>query len=76
MAKLNLEMTKLKPCPFCGRSHGLLITSIRHRLDDITYEQWSVFCDASGGKVGCGASCGYYRTKAEAIEAWNRRTSG
>ena len=66
-------MTKLKPCPFCGRSHGLLIASIQHRLDDVTFEQWSVFCDASGDKVGCGASCGYHSTKAEAIEAWNRR---
>lgn len=66
-------MNKLKPCPFCGRSHGLLITSIHHRLDYSTYEQWSVFCDASGDKVGCGASCGYHRTKTEAIEAWNRR---
>ncbi len=64
---------KLKPCPFCGRNHDLLITSIRHRLDDIVYYQWTVFCDASGGKAGCGAMCGYHDTKAQAIEAWNRR---
>ena len=61
-------MSELKPCPFCGRNHGLLIESIHHRLDDVT-----VFCDASGDKIGCGASCGYYNSKKEAIEAWNRR---
>lgn len=66
-------MIKLKPCPFCGRSHGLSIKSIHHVLGYITYEQWSVFCDASGDKGGCGASCGYHRTKTEAIEAWNGR---
>ena len=66
---------KLKPCPFCGRNHGLLITSIHHRLDDVIIDQWSVFCDASGDKCGCGASCGYYHSKEEAIRAWNRRAS-
>lgn len=66
-------MNKLKPCPFCGRTHGFLIKSVTHRLDDIMYEQWTVFCDASGDKVGCGASCGYRMTKEEAIAAWNRR---
>lgn len=66
-------MTELKPCPFCGRNNGLLISSIHHRLDDIVYDQWSVFCDASGGKTGCGAMCGYHDTKTQAIEAWNRR---
>lgn len=60
-----IDDRRLKPCPFCGRKNGLLISSV--------YDQWSVFCDASGDKVGCGASCGYHRTKAEAIEAWNRR---
>lgn len=67
-------MTDLKPCPFCGRNHGLLVTSI-HRLDDVKIEQWSVYCDASGGKCGCGASCGYHASKEEAIEAWNRRAN-
>ena len=63
---------ELKPCPFCGR-HELLISSILHKLDDVEYSQWSVFCDASGCKVGCGAMCGYHDTKEQAIEAWNRR---
>lgn len=68
-------MEKLKPCPFCGRNHGLLVASIPHRLDDVFYEQWTVYCDASGGKGGCGASCGYHASEAEAIAAWNRRTN-
>ena len=69
-----MSVQKLKSCPFCGREHGFKITSIEHKLDDVTIKQWSVFCDASGDKAGCGASCGYRRTKAEAIAAWNKRS--
>ena len=65
-------MMELKPCPFCGRNHGILVTSVQW-LDDERLKQWSVFCDASGDKMGCGASCGYHATKEEAIEAWNKR---
>ena len=66
-------MDKLKPCPFCGRNHGLLVASTRQYIDGVLIEQWSVFCDASGDKVGCGAMCGYHDSKEKAIEAWNRR---
>ena len=66
-------MDNLKPCPFCGRKIWLNPYKIDHRIDDIVIFQWSIFCDASYHRGGCGAMCGYHDTKEEAIEAWNRR---
>lgn len=67
--------TELKPCPFCGRTDKLVFYETVQEFDDCEIHQYTIYCDASGDKTGCGASCGYQRTKEEAIEAWNRRVN-
>ena len=62
---------KLKPCPFCGQVDTPIIWSKRAT----GLINWMVSCDMSGDKTGCGGSCGARETKAEAIEAWNRRVN-
>ena len=68
---------KLKPCPFCGKKHTAEIESCVE-LEDCEnfiscndYPYKTVVCNVNKG--GCGACGGYYPTKSEAIEAWNRR---
>lgn len=51
---------KLKPCPFCG---GIAIVD----MDEDWYWEWKVFCPK------CGCDIGYFKTKEEAIKAWNKR---
>lgn len=52
--------TELKPCPFCG---GEKIKAV--------HGKWMWWC-----KCGeCGAESAIRNTKAEAIEAWNRRAN-
>jgi len=72
-------MTKLKPCPFCGKSVAHVDSVANHEMMD-EYEfdySWSsnhydVVCDYHNG--GCGASIGKDNaTPEDAIEAWNRR---
>ena len=55
---------ELKPCPFCG---GEAYTEgDKSKLQD-GFGFWYVSC-----KNNCGVS-GYFRTKEDAIKAWNRR---
>lgn len=71
----------LLPCPFCGKTHSLIIGAASEMWDTDEHgqyphtETYAVFCDAStdGGKGGCGGAGGYRLTKDDAIEAWNRR---
>lgn len=80
---------KLKPCPHCG-SINLEFTDM-HNLEECgnfdtdycpcnEYDSTahcaytSVVCTVQKG--GCGASSGYYLTKEEAAESWNRRAGG
>lgn len=69
-------MTKLKPCPFCGRIDKIKVWKTEQRIDDIRIEDWRVTCNMEGDETGCGGSGGVRRTKKEAIEAWNTRTEG
>ena len=69
-------MDNLKPCPFCGKRVAVLDTckgveECSHFEDcgDTGYR--TIVCDVNKG--GCGASSGYYKSEAEAAEAWNRR---
>lgn len=73
-------MTKLKPCPFCGKSVAHVDSVANHEMMD-EYEfdyswgsnHYDVVCDYHNG--GCGASIGKDNaTPEDAIEAWNRRT--
>ncbi|MCB6992419.1 Lar family restriction alleviation protein [bacterium 210820-DFI.6.37] len=67
---------KLKPCPFCG-GEELSIESCKSLEECEEFEGCNddgyvaVVCDMTAG--GCGSSSGYYKTKQEAIAAWNRR---
>ena len=55
-------MTDLKPCPFCGGEAEC------HQWWSATISgDYATFCT----KCGCGTD--YYKTKAEAIAAWNAR---
>ena len=69
-------MTKLKPCPFCGRIDKIKVWKTEQRIDDIRIENWRVTCNREGDETGCGGSGGVRRTKKEAIEAWNIRQEG
>ena len=61
-------MTELRQCPFCGQTRYLCTLAEGERDE----RQYAIVCDASGDG-GCGASCGWQDTIAEAKEAWNRR---
>lgn len=56
-------MSKLKPCPFCGKYPQTVV-------DDETEEKFGVKCFNCGGSI-----YPEKETLREAIEAWNRRTS-
>lgn len=56
----NINRQKLKPCPFCG---GIAIVD----MDEDWYWEWKAFC------TKCGCDLGYFKTKEEAIKAWNKR---
>ena len=74
-------MAKLKPCPFCGGTKLFVGTFAECEMQDADHPDYAsnskiytVVCDYMEG--GCGASTGGgSRSEAEAIEAWNRRTS-
>lgn len=52
---------ELKPCPFCGGDIRIV------RLHGSYGEQWYARCDR------CEVSSYYYKTEAQAIEAWSAR---
>ena len=54
------KMDELKPCPFCGG---------KAEIASLSKIAIGVFCNK------CSAEIGIYRTKQEAIEAWNRRAN-
>jgi len=60
-------MSSLKACPFCGQSRYVCTLA----EGDRDTRQYTVVCDAVAG--GCGASCGWQDTLAEAKAAWNQR---
>lgn len=68
------EADKLKPCPFCGSVLAPSDMTTRESYDDNygCVDEYCVVCDYNNG--GCGASTGGgYKTREEAIKAWNRR---
>lgn len=73
-----MEEIELKPCPFCGGTKifvgSVAEIELMDKYDenyDLYNRQFQAVCDYNVG--GCGASSGYYKSKATAIEAWNRR---
>ena len=71
------KMTELKACPFCGNNIAPTIIND----SDSSCRNFAVVCSVNelttipmaNWKTGCGAMCGYQRTKEQTIEAWNRR---
>lgn len=61
-------MSELKPCPFCGGHEYHKAYPDRYHLPEIC-EYHTVAC------TNCGATCGAFPNKEEAIEAWNRRNN-
>lgn len=63
-------MNELKPCPFCGGiafvEHWEL-SSPDEGWDDERYDMYYITCSE------CESTTDEYRSKEEAIEAWNRR---
>lgn len=65
MERLTRQMVvELKPCPFCGGE-----AAVRYEVP-YRSENKSLPCIACSN---CKGVMGYFRDKAEAIEAWNRR---
>lgn len=75
----------LKPCPFCGQTEYLVVgTDVDLGVSGEVLEAqsiepgyYTVCCSAERAFYepprGCGASSGYYPTKEEAMNKWNRR---
>ena len=73
-----MDEIELKPCPYCGGTKifvgSVAEIELMDKYDenyDLYNSQFQVVCDHDGG--GCGASSGCYKSKATAVEAWNRR---
>lgn len=56
-----MEMTELKPCPFCGAEANA------YQVED----WYAVYCE---NRPDCRASVGEFDSEEQAIAAWNRRT--
>lgn len=63
---------RLNPCPFCGSLDAPRLMT-RHGKNGWR-DRYYVICDYEDG--GCGSSSGWYHTKAEAANFWNRRSYG
>lgn len=76
-------MSKLKPCPSCGFDKVAVIDDYEECIKRWGYEFEEMGFEATSNKAvncpfnegGCGATGGWRRTEAEAIEAWNRRAN-
>lgn len=72
----DAEEFNLSPCPFCGKDSAMFI-SCREvgacgEFNRCGQEgSWAVAC--SFLRAGCGSSSGFFQTKREAAQAWNRR---
>lgn len=66
----------LSTCPFCGNDSAMFI-SCREVGACGEFNRcgqdgsWAVACSFTHG--GCGSSSGFFQTKQEAAQAWNRR---
>ena len=60
---------ELKFCPFCGEEEAP--TVIVRAGQNGWRDRNAVLCDYEKG--GCGAESGWYHSREEAVDAWNRR---
>lgn len=63
MGKVRMEMTQLKPCPFCGGKAEMLISEYED-----SRKEYLVACTECDGMVER-----WRKTEEEAAEQWNRR---
>lgn len=67
------QVHPLARCPFCGKEVAYLLSQAEMwDTDEDLVDRYTVVCDAD--KKGCGATCGFRKTKEEAANSWNRRT--
>lgn len=79
-------MADLQPCPFCGKTRALKLTTAEELAnegedDPLPWqhsESWAVICDGSKplGPGGCGASGGFMPSQVQAVDLWNKRAPG
>jgi len=68
----NLPPYTLYQCPFCGDMEApKLFTNLELAMPSVL--QMHTVCCSIVDDYGCGATCGYHTTEAEAIAAWNTR---
>lgn len=60
-------MSELKPCPFCGDTYIQIYATNNHSRGHFAIGCNTVNC------VGLHCESKLYKTKEEAVEAWNRR---
>ena len=65
----NYRGIKLETCPFCGSDWGPLVMAT-----DLLGAVHRVVCRPAQG--GCGAQGSPWRTRIEAVRAWNKREKG
>lgn len=69
---------ELKPCPFCGGKANL-VSDYSSEQDETRWNVWHECEGCEGESAGYGSSyhpwfdTPWYKTKAEALHAWNRR---
>jgi len=62
-------MSELKPCPFCGGEQAIKTRYIGYGSPGLgSHDEYRVVCKE------CRASSDEYKSEAEAIAAWNRRS--
>lgn len=67
----DIEMSELKPCPFCGQDVRLY----EHEYyGDVWKSFWCIACDNKDGCLGSPDYCA--DTKEEIVTMWNRRAVG
>ncbi len=67
---------QLQRCPFCGMDVAELLTQteLMEEANVEPYdhaERYTIVC--AFNKRGCGATCGFHDSKADAIKRWNTR---
>ena len=62
-------MSKLKPCPFCGKEVFLLDVETRSSA----YSKWDVYCRTHGCFLNSGTN-NMFSSREDAIIAWNTRS--
>ena len=70
-------MIIIKPCPFCGNKDLAFVNYSPQENEVYIYfvKRFAIHCRYTGEAQGCGTESGHYKSKDEAIEAWNKRVS-